>query len=167
VQLDARLRDNSQALVLQNLSQLRLDPAGPELPVRPDYGTVGKQISVRANFFPVRVPKIPLYEYDVAITPKAKELAKRVKKRIFELAEQTRDWTARGLKGKVAHDSSAKLISSVQLEQPLAINILYYDEDEDPPKEGGKVYVMELKYIQAIDTGNLTRWVVLCLSLNG
>ncbi|KAH6903111.1 ribonuclease H-like domain-containing protein [Coprinopsis sp. MPI-PUGE-AT-0042] len=116
-----------------NLSQLRLDPLGPELPVRPNYGTLGKQINVRANFFPIKVPKIPLYEYDVAITPKAKEQS--------------------------GHDSSAKLISSVQLEQPLAINILYYDEDEDPPTTGGKVYVMELKYIQAIDTGNLTSYL--------
>ena len=157
MQLDARLRDNSQDQVVQSLKQLRLEPTGPELPARPGYGTVGKQISMRANFFPVKVPKIPLYEYDVVITPKAKELAKRIKKRIFELAEQTRDWTARGLKGKVAHDSSAKLISSTQLEQPLAINILYYDEDEEPPKTGGKVYVMELKYIQAINTSDLMR----------
>lgn len=141
------------------MKQLRLEPTGPELPARPGYGTVGKQISMRANFFPVKVPKIPLYEYDVAITPKAKELAKRIKKRIFELAEQTQDWTARGLKGKVAHDSSAKLISSTQLEQPLAINILYYDEDEDPPTTGGKVYVMELKYIQAINTSDLMSYL--------
>jgi len=141
--------------VLASLKTLSL--ASNELPVRPGYGTLGRAIKLRANYFPVQLPKGPLYEYDIAVTPKAKELPKRLKRRIFQLAEQSPDWTSKGLKGFVAHDHSAKLIAAKLLPQPLSIDVLFYDEDEQPPATGGKHYVLEITYIQPLDTGNLVR----------
>lgn len=143
-------------MVIASFRSLSL--ADNDLPIRPGFGREGKQIKLRANFFPVKVPKGPLHEYDIAITPKAKELPKRIKRRLFQLAEKTPDWTAKGLKGSVAHDHSAKLISAKVLPQPLSIEIAYYDEDEQPPKPGsGKQYTMEIKYTQPLDTGNLVK----------
>ena len=49
------------------MSNIRLQEM--DLPTRPDFGTAGKAIKLRTNFFPVRVPKGPLYEYDVTISP--------------------------------------------------------------------------------------------------
>ena len=40
-----------------------------QLPKRPGFGTQGRQINLRANFFPVRLPDGTLYHYDVAIVP--------------------------------------------------------------------------------------------------
>src|SRR5712671_3443273 len=94
------------------------------------YVYSGKQIKLRTNFFPVRVPKGPLHEYDVSISPK--EVSnRRVKRRIFQLAENTQDWISNGLKGRVAHDSSAKLIAAHVLPQPLTIPVPYFEDDED------------------------------------
>lgn len=44
---------------------------GPRPPKRPDYGTVGRPIKLRANFFRLNVsPQLTdLYHYDVEITP--------------------------------------------------------------------------------------------------
>jgi hypothetical protein len=155
VSVDARLQDNSQDTVVASLKSLSI--ASNDLPVRPGFGTAGRSIKLRANFFPVQVPKGPLYEYDVAITPKAKELPRRIKRRIFQLAEATPEWTSKGLKGVVAHDHSAKLIAAKLLPQPLTIEVQYYDENEAPPAKGGKRYTIEINYTQPLDTGNLLK----------
>ena len=65
--VDARLADNSEDQLVASLSELTL--ADTDLPLRPGFGAEGKVIKLRTNFLPVRVPKGPLYEYDVKITP--------------------------------------------------------------------------------------------------
>ncbi|KAF6761975.1 argonaute-like protein [Ephemerocybe angulata] len=146
VAIDSRLQDSSQDDVIASFKSLSI--ASNDLPIRPGFGKEGRAIKMRANFFPVKVPKGPLFEYDIA-------LPKRIKRRLFQLVEKTPDWTSKGLKGVVAHDHSTKLISSKKLPQPLTIEVPYYDEDEEQPKKGGKVYTLEIKFIQPLDTGNL------------
>jgi eukaryotic translation initiation factor 2C len=116
----------------------------------------GKSIKLRTNFFPIRVPKGPLHEYDISITPPQGLSSRRIKRRIFQLAEGTQDWTSSGLKDRVAHDSSAKMVAANILPQPLIINVPYFEEDE---KSGGeqemKEYTLTIKYIQSIETDGL------------
>lgn len=115
---------------------------------------------LRTNFFPVRVSKAPLYVYDVVITPTAGTAPRRMKRRIFTLAEDTPDWAQKGLKGKVAHDHASKLVAAIQLPQPLTIAVPFYDEDEDgPPATGGKTYTLTFSYVQELDTGNLVSYL--------
>ena len=127
-----------------------------DLPLRPGFGKEGREIKLRANFFPVKVPKGPLYEYDVSISPTAGTAIRRVKRRIFQLAEQTPDWASAGLRGVVAHDHSSKLISARQL-PPLSIRVPFYDEDEQGPQPGGKEYTLTIEFIQTIDTSGLVK----------
>ena len=157
--LDARLTDKSQDAVITSLKSLRLQ--ADELPLRPGFGKEGREIKLRANFFPVKVPKGPLYEYDVSISPAAGTAIRRVKRRIFQLAEQTPDWASAGLRGVVAHDHSSKLISAKELRvsPPLSIRVPYYDEDEQGPQPGGKEYTLTIEFIQTIDTSGLVKWV--------
>ena len=119
---------------------------------------------MRANFFPVKVPKGPLFEYDVALQPAASN--KRLKRRIFQLAEETTEWRNAGMTGKVAHDHSAKLISCFKLPQPLEIKIAYTEEGEETAekKRAPKQYVMAIKFIQPIETQALIKCVVLLFS---
>ena len=83
---------------------------------------------------------------------------KRVKRRIFQLAEQSPDWEHLGLKNSVAHDHSAKLISPRPLPQPLSIRVPFYDEDEPGPKAGGKEYTLTISFIQQNDLSALLRY---------
>ena len=158
--IDRRIADDSDKVLVAKLSRSR--PHTPDkMPLRPDFGTSGREIKLRANFFPVRIPKGPLYEYDVSITPAAGTATRRVKKRIYQLAEQTASWQQAGMSGRVAHDSSAKLISAFELPQPLDIRVPYYDEDETgPPQTGGKEYTLTIQFIQEIDTGDLVRYLL-------
>ncbi|KAJ8590502.1 argonaute-like protein [Rhizopogon salebrosus TDB-379] len=133
------------------------------MPLRPDFGTVGEPIKLRTNFFPVRIPKGSLNEYVVAITPVAGTATRRVKSRIFKLAEETTAWQLAGMSGAVAHDSSTKLISARLLAQPLAIKVPYYDDDKPgPPAKGTKEYkeyTLTISFVQEINTQDLTSYL--------
>lgn len=158
--VDRRIADDSDKALVATFAASRSSASPDSMPLRPDFGTDGKEIKLRTNFFPVRVPKGPLYEYDVAITPVAGTAARRVKKRIYQLAEQTTAWQQANMTGRVAHDNSAKLISAFLLPQPLVIKVPYYDEDENgPPQQGGKEYTLTFRFTQEIDTSNLMRYL--------
>ena len=131
-----------------------------DLPPRTDFGTVGQSFKMRTNFFPVKLPKMTIFEYDIAITPGV--AIRRVKRRIFQLAEATADWTRHGLKGKVAHDFASKLVAVNKLPDPLVIKIIFVDEDEDPKdkkKQKPKEYTLTFKFVKDLDTNNLIECV--------
>ncbi|KAF7366724.1 Protein argonaute-3 [Mycena sanguinolenta] len=158
--IDARIQNNSDKALVASFANIRV--ANDDLPLRPGFGTAGREIKLRANFFPVRIPAASLYEYDVAISPTAGTSARRVKKRIFQLAEASSEWRRHGLKGQVAHDHSSKLVSANQLPQPLAIRVVFYDEDETPPTPGSKAYkeyTLTITYTQPLDTQALTKYL--------
>ncbi|KIY67428.1 argonaute-like protein [Cylindrobasidium torrendii FP15055 ss-10] len=154
--VDARLTDGSEATLVRALKTLKVNDN--ELPLRPDFGKLGKEVKLRANFFSVNIPETNLFEYDIVMTPSAGASNRRVKRRIFQLAEQSPEWAP--LRGKVAHDHASKLISSYELPQPLTISsIEYYEEDEDPDRKNKKSYTLEFNFIQPIDTAKLLRFV--------
>lgn len=130
-----------------------------DLPNRPDFGVAGTKVTLRTNFFPIKVPKGPLCEYDVDIKPTAGTAIRRVKRRIWQLAEGTKDWQQAGMRGIVAHDHSAKLVAAKRLPQPLVIKVPYFEEDQDGPKKDGtgKEYTLTIKFIQDLETESLIR----------
>ncbi|OSC99670.1 Piwi-domain-containing protein [Trametes coccinea BRFM310] len=157
--VDARITDNSQDALVASFRSLTLRLNEAELPPRPDFGTVGQPIKLRSNFFPVRVPKGPLFEYDVAFEPAAAN--KRLRRRIFHLAEQTNEWKKAGMPGKVAHDHSSKLISAFKLPQPLEIKLMYTEEGEEDTeqKREPKTYTVNIRFIQPIETQSLLNYL--------
>ena len=70
--VDARLANNSGDQLVASLSSLTLSDT--DHPLRPGFGVEGKVIKLRTNFFPVRVPKGPLYQYNVKITPEGQSV---------------------------------------------------------------------------------------------
>src|SRR5262249_45980197 len=152
---DSRLTDNSQDALVRSLHSLSLHPN--DIPIRPGWGNSGQPIKLRTNFFPVKVPRDPLFEYDVTISPQSGTALKRIRRRIFQLAESSREWAASGLRGQVAHDHSSKLISARELPQPLVVVVPFYEEDEDGPQPDGKEYKLTVNFVQTLDTTNLLR----------
>jgi len=147
------------------MKQMTIKPS--DLPPRPDFGTVGPSFKMRTNFFPVKLPKKTIFEYDIAITPGV--AVKRVKRRIFQLAEATNDWTKHGLKGKVAHDFSSKLVAVNKLPDPLVIKIIFVEDDEDAKdkkKQKPKEYTLTFKFVKDLDTNNLLEYVNLDFPVN-
>lgn len=124
-----------------------------ELPLRPDWGKIGTPVTLRSNFFAVKIPKGPLYEYEVRISPNT--TVRRVKRRIFELLEELPQYAT--FKRMVAHDFGAMLIAAKKLPQPITFDVVFYEEDEGGPHEHSKTYNIEFIYIQDIDLSVLTR----------
>ena len=87
---------------------------------------------------------------------------RRVKRRIFQLAELSSDWATKGLQGNVAHDHSSKLISAKKLGTPLTIEVPFFDEDEDGPKPNCLKYTLTIRYVRDIDTQGLLKYVIEC-----
>ncbi|KAG5725156.1 Protein argonaute-2 [Termitomyces sp. T112] len=155
--IDARLSDKSESALVASFKGIKLDR--DDIPLRPDFGTRGKQVKLRANFFPVKIPKRPLYEYEVTISPTNRTAMRRVRRRIFQLAEQSSDWRHKGLQGNVAHDHSSKLISAKKLDQPLRVKVAFFDEDEDGPTPNGPEYTLTIQYSRDIDTQGLLSYL--------
>jgi eukaryotic translation initiation factor 2C len=122
--------------------------------------------------------------YEASILPAAGSTSRRMKRRVWHLAEETPAWAQHGLKGKVAHDHAEKLVSVITLyvpylgapynaygmsmcsrscycsPQPLVIEVPFYEEDETgPPATGGKTYTLTIKHSQDIDMSTLVKYL--------
>lgn len=131
--------------------------ASPDRPLRPGYGTLGTPITLRANFFPVKVPKGPIYDYSVDINPKTD--IKRMKNRIFQLLEESA--LCRPHIRYIAHDRSQRLVSARKLPQPLDITFPFIEEDETEARPKATVYTVSIKFDRELDTTRLTRYLYL------
>lgn len=72
------------------------------------------------------------------------------------------------MRGIVAHDFSAKLISVAQLPQPLTIRVPFYDEDETPPPRDSKrykEYTLTIKFTKPLDLSALREYAFSSSSL--
>ena len=105
---------------------------------------------VRANFFSVRLPKDPIYDYTVKMTP---DPGRGIKERIFQLLE--RHPKISPLARFIAHDKGERLVSARELEQPLEMTINH--TDEGAPATNAKPYQVEITLRHTLDPQQLTR----------
>ncbi|KAF8804178.1 argonaute-like protein [Phlegmacium glaucopus] len=127
----------------------------PERPLRPGYGTVGTEVTLRANFFAVKVPQGPIYDYTVEISPTTD--LNRLKARIFELLELSP--LCQPHLPYIAHDRSQRLVSARKLPQPLDIQIPFYDDHQDGPSPKSKIYTLSIVLQRELDPRQLTRYM--------
>ena len=107
-------------------------------------------MTLRSNFFAVRLPKAPIHNYTIEITPD-KGLGNR-KARLFQLLE--RHALYRPHASYVAHDKSERLVSAKPLPQPLDFEVTYSDYDDSQP---GELYLISVKFDKVIDISDLSR----------
>lgn len=105
---------------------------------------------MRANFFAIRLPKDPIYDYTVKITP---DPNRWVKERIFQLLEQHP--TIAPFARFIAHDKGERLVSARELEQPLEVTINH--TDEGAPASTAKPHRVELTLRHTLDPNQLTK----------
>lgn len=101
------------------------------------------------------MPKGPLCEYDVKITPAT--TVRRLKRRIFQILEQNPEYARYGV--GVAHDFGAKLIAARRLPQPLSFQVPFYDDDKSESGPNDKTYTVEIIFIQDLDLTVLANYL--------
>jgi eukaryotic translation initiation factor 2C len=137
------------------IQRLRTSHSGPERPSRPGYGTVGRVVALRANFFALESMPEVLYEYIVQIMPEPKSQKPRVKRRVLALFEQTSD--LRPFVNDIAHDGAQRLVASKPLPEPLRGTVIFYEEgDPRPPRDADK-YTVEVSFFKELPTEPLKR----------
>ncbi|KAI9571925.1 ribonuclease H-like domain-containing protein [Boletus coccyginus] len=152
--VDVRIKDGSDKAVVAALNRQTRGDDPNLLPLRPDFGTQGRAISLRTNYFPIDVQG-KIYRYSVAIALPGRKLSRHVKHRVFQLAEQTVDWQQAGMSSRVAHDSAEKLVASILLPQPLTIYGAYHDEEEGGPSKGAPEFALTLTFEEEVDQQTL------------
>jgi len=137
------------------VGRLRSAYPGPERPARPGYGTLGRVVALRANFFALESMPETIYEYIVLIKPEPKSQKPRVKHRVLALFEQTPD--LKPYVNDIAHDSAQRLVSSKPLPEPLRSTVAFFEEgDARPPRDADK-YSVEIAYFRELSTLPLKR----------
>ena len=130
--------------------------------MRPDWGTKGKAITLRANFFAVKLPKnLVIYEYEIKYTESSprgrvkKEIPGNMRGQILSLLEQAAGFGP--YLGHIAHDRRTRLVSSRPLPDDLAFDILYIEEEETAPRAGASTYHLTFELKNELDSNELTQ----------
>lgn len=153
-QLHPRLNDSTQQALITSFKNLSVsERQGPERPLRPGYGTRGIPVTLRANFFAVRLPKGPIYRYNIEITPK-KSLGER-KPRIFQLLE--RSPLCQPHLAYIAHDKSERLVSARKLPQPLDIQVQYSDYDNVTVPADAPTYLVSIQFLDELKSEDMQK----------
>lgn len=156
-QVDARITTSDQ--LVASFKKLAVSN---EMPLRPGYGKLGREITLRANFFAIKVPKTPIYDYSVDITPKTEVKSLSMRSRAFQLLEQTPEMAPH--RGYIAHDKGMRLVSAKKLPQPFNLQFKYHDEGE-PLGERAKTLTVEILFVRELDTTQLNKCIFHFISL--
>ncbi|KAF8970422.1 argonaute-like protein [Flammula alnicola] len=156
VQVPTRLSPANLQKLVDGFKSLTVKP---EQPLRPGYGTAGTPITLRANFFAVKVPQGPVYDYVVEVIPTItpKTDIDRIKGRLFDLLELSP--LCKPHVPYIAHDRSQRVVSARKLPQPLDIQVPFYDEHEKSPGPNAKVYTISIRFERELDPRQLTRYM--------
>ncbi|KAG7100225.1 hypothetical protein E1B28_002000 [Marasmius oreades] len=153
-QIDQRLKQQDLDALIASFGSLKL--TDPNRPLRPGFGKDGKLITVRGNFFPVRIPNHCLiYDYRVEISPKIEK--REEKSWLFNLLEESAE--GQSLKSHIAHDRSSRLVSSKKLPQPLTVDLPMRREGESNPGPNTTVYRVSIVVERILHTNKLTQYM--------
>jgi eukaryotic translation initiation factor 2C len=141
----------------ERASQLKTTPGSkrpvvdPRLPLRPGYGTQGREVTLWANYFElVAPPDLLLFRYSIEILPDdagRKPTGKKAR-RIVELLLEEHLFIHRS---SIATDYKSNLVCRFELpidHDPYSVR--YRSEEEDEPSQNAKTYRIRLQ-----DTGTL------------
>jgi eukaryotic translation initiation factor 2C len=134
-------------------ANLAAGPYNPRHPLRPGYGTLGTEVILRANFFPVTIPKGPIFEYTVGIEP---ALPNKLKGRLFQLLEQSTAFKPHV--NYIAHDRGARLVAAKKLPQPLDVRITFIEDGMSAPAPNAREYTVSIVANGELETSGLQKY---------
>ncbi|KAG6810227.1 hypothetical protein H0H92_012816 [Tricholoma furcatifolium] len=146
-----RLDESHHTALVEAFKSLKVSA---DRPLRPGFGTLGTPITLRANFFAVKLPKGPFYDYVVEISPKTD--INRIKARIFEIVEGSAKF--RPHLPYTAHDRSQRLVSAKKLPQPLDIQVPFFEAPDTSPRANAQVYIVSIRFERELKPAQLIEY---------
>ena len=145
------------------LSLATLSIGGVKIPRRPGYGTVGKKVLLRTNYFQVLpAANTELYQYSVQVNPEPNVARKR--KRAFEMLFQVNPFLGGPA---VATDNRSTIITTQKLAFPgdtFQHSIVYYEAEETTPGPKAKSHAFKIDFVK---TWTLQEMMSYLASTNG
>ncbi len=132
------------------------------MPPRPAYGTSGRRIVLRCNYFQVLPnPDLQIFRYHVEVTPAANAARKR--RRAFELLLETASFLD-GVRPAMATDYRSMLVTAQRLdlgaEDRTTSRVVYYEAEEAGPKsEQPPTYTFKISYTSTLSVQELLDYV--------
>lgn len=135
---------------------------GPQMPLRPGYGTLGNKVILRTNYFQVMLSDkdLQLFRYQVQVVKEPNAARKR--KRAFELFIQDAPCLS-GLRHAVATDNRTTLITIKKLDlgpEDRGVYVVpYYDAEEDGPDPRKDPLTFNIQYVKALSVQELLTYL--------
>ncbi|MCJ1459955.1 hypothetical protein MMC28_010334 [Mycoblastus sanguinarius] len=143
---DVTVQENKVVASNQELSLGGLSLSSSRLPPRPGYGTEGRGIILRTNYFAmITNSKARLYKYNVDIKPDPEE-SKRKRRRIMSLLLSREELRSNG--NAVASDYAKTLIAAKELRMgkdgDIKLSIKYLEVEESVPRPNATTYAITI-----------------------
>ena len=154
------------------------------MPTRPGWGTLGLLTHLRSNFFAIKLPKGPFYDYSVTITEvTTKTIDNRgkggkggkgsgklrsgddsptnikvpIKRRLFDLLEEDKSFEQ--YKSFVVHNYSQRIVAAKELLQPFKVTIAFREEDKkEPDDKKGIQYDVSVNFLGELKLEPINRY---------
>lgn len=149
--------ENVKAYAEPDLAGLSL--VDQTLPLRPSYGTRGRNVILRTNYFSLNLDeKTELYRYSIDISPAA---ASRKRRQIIALFLATP--TFGNIRPGVATDYSTIIVTASKLDlgdnAVLEESVLYCNEHELTPRPHAATYTVKLSQIREVKVTDLLKFL--------
>ena len=156
---DAKVKSLEDATALQ-IKKISPTSMGPEMPLRPAFGTQGKPVVLWTNHFQLTVGEdVPLFRYEVKITSDEKgplPTGKKAKRIIQLLLEENFE----SYKFQIASDFKANLVSRCKLDLPnQSFSVTYRTEGETSPILKAKKYRILLTPAGSVSVADLVEYL--------
>ena len=173
--LDPNLEKKEEATMALRLKKVSTKPNNLGRVTRREYGKKGLRVLLRTNYFKLEVPeKLVLYEYELKISPELDDKSSRLRKRIFELFDESEK--VKPFLKKIAHDKAKRLVALQRLPSDFSVDINYCEkgkkgsnEDEKGKKgsnEGEKVYTIKVEEKNTLSLSDMNQYVLNLLSVS-
>ena len=128
-----------------------LNLPGPAMPHRPDYGTLGQQVEILANYFKLGMKEnLVLYCYDIRVTAVVKDKGEKLPdpkgeklKQIIRLMYEANEFSHR--KRHTATDFQQRLVSMHLLPKAIQnFDVKYFHEADDSAQDNAQTYHLQI-----------------------
>lgn len=133
-------------------------PRQAKYPVRPGYGTVGRQVTLYANYLPLALPTKALFRYHIAIAADSAGRSAPVGKKAQHIVRLLLNEHFSQQKNQIVSDFRSTLVSCVKLTEGK-FDVRYKEDLEDDYPETPRVHTVTVQYTGEVNPGDLVDYL--------
>ncbi|KAJ5555735.1 hypothetical protein N7461_004205 [Penicillium sp. DV-2018c] len=133
-------------------------PRQAKYPERPGYGTIGRPVTLYANYLPLSLPDIQLHRYHVDIAADAAGRSAPVGKKARHIVRLLLDEHYPQQKNGIASDFRSTLISAVKLTEGK-LDVRYKENMDDDYPEEPRVHQVTVQYTGQVNPADLVNYL--------